>query len=309
MEDYKQYLSESADETERRAAEQVMDGLSALRLEAKVQEVAAERAELLRRRLWQRISLAIIAVAIVAGAIFFVFEKKDAPATLPQAPEQQQQQQPLPSDVPTENPQPKKESEPIAQVNPTERLPNPRYPAPDMALVRGDDATNKALQARLNQIWYTDYPLLGLQLAPTYSQADQLFRQRDFNAAYVELERLERAQADAHRRNMEHINKQRMEADSSAAPILAKPMLSDTLLYLKAYCLLEMGEGAEALLYFNQMHAPKPAWKAQIQWYKGLGFLLAGEQANAKAQFRQIAAQGGHLYKRQAEKALGNIEY
>ncbi len=279
MEDYKQYLSDNADEAERRAAAQVMEGLAELRREARVGEVAAERAALYRRLFWRRIFISIVALALVAGAAYLFFGKKETPAA-PRPVLQQQEQNPAPpagkQTPPVDETDDKKASKPIAQLPPSERLPNPRYPAPEATMVRGDENENKARKALLDQIWYTDYPLTGLKTSQSFTKADESLKKRDFNAAYLELERLE-----------------------------GQLTQNDTLLYLKSYCLLEMGEGEEALAGFDKLQGRHADWEPQLQWYRGLAMLLADEREKALALFNALATRPKHPYRRQAEKATG----
>lgn len=275
MEEYKQYLSDDADDAERRAAAQVMEGLTGLRLEAKVREVAAERAALRRRAFWQRFLISMVALVLVAGAAYLFLKEKATPSV----PQQQEQRSAPQADSPTSPPEKtpdKKENAPIAQVSPGERLPNPRYPAPDVTMIRGDETANKALKAVLDQVWYTDYPLKGLKVSGSFKQADENLKNRDFNAAYLALGQLETAQPD-----------------------------NDTLRYLKGYCLLEMAEGDEALTYLNPLQSRHAAWEPQLQWYRGLAMLLADKREKALALFKQISTQATHPYRRQAEKAAG----
>lgn len=278
MEEHKQYLNDDADDDERRAAEQVMAGLAGLRLEAKVSEVAAQRAALYRRAVWRRLFISVVALVLVAGAAYFYFEQKETGgAPSPVQPQQEQNQAPstpaAPSIEKTDN---KKTNEPIAQLRPAERLPNPRYPAPEVTMIRGDADENKALKNLLDQIWYTAYPLTGLTAGSTFTKADENLKKRDFNTAYLELNRLE-GQTDQ----------------------------NDTLRYLKGYCLLEMGEGQEALTYFDPLQDRQATWAPQLQWYRGLAMLLAAEREKALALFKQLATRSNHPYHRQAEKAVG----
>lgn len=274
MEEYKQYLSDQADEDERRAAAQVMEGLTGLRLESKVREVAAERAALRRRAFWQRFLVSMVALALVAGAAYLFLRGEKMPPV--------QQQHAPQADTPTnpaEKTPDKKENAPIAQLRTEERLPNPRDPAPDVTMIRGDETANKALKALLDQIWYTDYPLKGLKVNGPFKQADEHLKKRDFNAAYLALEQLETAQSG-----------------------------NDTLRYLKGYCLLEMAEGNEALTYFDPLQGRHPAWEPQLQWYRGLALLLADEREKALALFQKLAKQSQHPYHRQAGKAAELIK-
>lgn len=279
MEEQQQYLNDNADEDERRAAAQVMEGLAGLRLEAKVGQVAAERATLYRRTFWRRIFISIVALALVAGAAYLYFGKKETPAAPRPVLQQQEQNQAPPAEnqtPPVEKTDDRKASEPIAGLNPGERLANPRYPAPEVTMIRGDADENKALKRLLDQVWYTGYPLAGLKTGNAFKKADENLKKRDFNAAFLELERLEGQMAQ-----------------------------NDTLRYLKGYCLLEMGEGSEALAYLDRLQGRHAAWEPQLQWYRGLAMLLADEREKALALFKQLETRPKHPYRRQAEKAAG----
>ncbi len=279
MEDFKQYLSDNADEAERRAAEQVMEGLTGLRLESKMNEVAAERQVLERRATWRRIFFGVIALALVAGAIFLVLGKKETTTTPTPIPQKQEQPTSPTRDTPA-NPvqQPIEKQQPMAQLPPSERLPNPRYAAPEV-MTRGNDDPDAAQKALLDQVWYTDYPLKGLNVSGLLAKADEGLKKRDFMGAYLELGRLESQLAE-----------------------------NDTLRYLKGYCLLEMGEGAEALTFFNAIQGRHSTWEPQLQWYRGLAMLLNSKEEKALALFQQLAKQAKHPYQRQARKAVGLIK-
>ena len=280
MEDYKQYLTNDADETEQRAAEQVMEGLEGLTLEAKLKEVAAERQVLERRAKWQRIFVWTIALALIAGAIYFVWGNQKTPDAPPPVPPKQEQPATPPADEPTPPvDKPVEQQRPMAQLSPGERLPNPRYPAPDVTMIRGDGPDNKAQKALLDQVWYTDYPLKGLKAGGLLAKADENLKKRDFTGAYLELERL---------------------GSTTAA--------NDTLRYLKGYCLLEMGEGAEALAIFDGLQGRHSTWEPQMQWYRGLAMLLSSEREKALTLLQQVAKQPRHPYQRQASKAVGLIK-
>ncbi len=277
MEDFKQYLSEGADSVERDAAKQVLEGLAGMRLENKVAEVAAERRAWLRRRRWWRMALATAVLVVIAGAVFLVFwEKKTAVEQKPS--EQPTMQQPVANDdQPNISPQTppneqKKENGPIAQNNAENRLPSPRFSSPN---VRGENSENKAWKALIDQLWYTQYPIADLSLSGTFAKADQSLQTRDFNAAYVQLQRLEKKLPE-----------------------------NDTLRLLKGYCLMEMGEGAEALAYFEKIKGKQPAWEASLQWNEGLSLLLMGDKEKALSVFKSIAAKPGHPYQTHSKKAI-----
>jgi hypothetical protein len=160
------------------------------------------------------------------------------------------------------------------------------------------------LKALLDQLWYVDYPLFGLKTSDAYDRADQLLQQRNFSAAYLALDEIEQAQIDSLSLSIARENQKRLEKDPTASPIAASPMANDTILYLKAYCLLEMGEGQEAMFNFSRMRFPDPAWIPQLTWYRALALLQANKRSEALALFNTIAANPGHPYRKQARKAL-----
>ena len=279
MEDFKQYLSENPDEEERSAAEQIRTGLDGLRLERKVTEVAAGRRALLRQRLRMRIVMATLLVVTGGGAILF-FWKKDLPAPL--------EQQQLPDKPDLRNTPPtgpdgvsptlpvEKKISPVVENQPARDLPEPRFPAP---VLRGADSEDPARKALLNKVWYTDYPPPGFAAPGRFAQAGELLKARDFTGAYVQLQRLER--------NLP---------------------ANDTLRFMKGYCLLEMGEGAEALAYFDGLEKRQPAWTMHLEWYRGLGEMLTGDSKKALTTFRKIGATPGHAYRQQGKKAARLLE-
>jgi tetratricopeptide (TPR) repeat protein len=152
-----------------------------------------------------------------------------------------------------------------------------RYPAPATQLrsLNGSAEDAKALKMLLDQLWYTDYPIPGLQPTGAFAETDQLLNRREFTTAYARLDRLERKLPD-----------------------------NDTLRYLKGYCLLELGQGAEALAYLEPLQGRVAAWNAPLDWYQALGLLQSGQQDKARAAFRRIAAQNGHPFQAYGKKGL-----
>jgi hypothetical protein len=149
MEDFKQYLSEGADEQERDAAKQVVEGLAGLKLENKVAVVAAERRVLLRRRFWTRLA-SVAALVVIAGVAFWFFSKKEM------AVEQIQPSKPLPE--PIDHPQQTQSLSPdtIHQSTKTPIAKRPIVPAEqeEKPLVRSvkptlDPETNKLINTLL----------------------------------------------------------------------------------------------------------------------------------------------------------------
>lgn len=280
MEDFKQYLSEDPSEEELEAAAKIRAGLSGLRLEATVAQAAAERKRLLRCRRWMRLFL-LAAFAIVVGAAVSYFKRKT-----PAQPQVQPQERSLPTVPPVHAP----ENVPVPPTKPTENLrentvvdnrptrnePPPRFPAP---VLRGENNDDPAQKALIDQVWYTDYPPDGFTAKGRLEQTDALLKARNFNEAYVQLQRLERS----------------MPAN-------------DTLRFMKAYCLLEMGEDAEALTYFEGLESRHATWAAYVEWYQGLAQLIAGDRKQALAIFKKIAVERGHKFRKNGIKAVQTLQ-
>jgi hypothetical protein len=143
MEDFKQYLSDDADERERAAAEQVRQGMEGLRLEAKLRAVAEERRIWLRRKFWWWSTAGALLLA-TTGTVYFYFGRNRAPVS----PGKTEQPTP-PSLQPVPQPLPKQlAKEPVA-----ERPSTPRERA-ERPMVRGvqpelDTATRRLINVLL----------------------------------------------------------------------------------------------------------------------------------------------------------------
>ncbi|MCB0571896.1 MAG: hypothetical protein KDC66_19145 [Phaeodactylibacter sp.] len=165
---------------------------------------------------------------------------------------------------------------PIAQQQPDENAYTP-IPAPQL---RGSgSSTDTARQALLDAVWYSVYPPEGLQVSEPFRQVDELLQQGEFSKSYARLQLLER-----------------------------KMPTNDTLFFLKGYCLLERGEGDEALRYFGQIKNQNLAGTGLLEWYRGLAFLLSGDDGSAKKTFADISASPAHAFRRQAKRALTMME-
>ncbi|WP_367388956.1 hypothetical protein [Lewinella sp. LCG006] len=291
MEDIKKYLSDNASEEERTAAERLKEGFSALRIEGKVKAVAAARARAKRQRRNNTIGILLVLLSLSIAIGIWMARKPAASTsfTTEEPVEQETTTSPIPpvpakdqpvidtqeKEAPTASPQqdvptsPPPREIPIAQAE----LPPPPYGAPDTYL-RGQSEENQD-KALLDQLWYTGYPLTGLQASAQYLVVDEHLRARNFTTAYVRLQRLDR----------------------QLTP-------NDTLRYLQAYTLLEMGQGMEALALLDELEQPPAAWLPQIEWYRGLAALLADDKTLALGIFREIAKKINHPYQLQAKKAL-----
>jgi hypothetical protein len=299
MEDLDKYLRGQMGEEERQRFEQKLagdpsartelrlrEGLRQVHLQEKVSQVAALRKRWQRQRFWRFIGLSGLLAGLVISLFVFVFQsaKKTTPGEASkELPENTLQNQPNGKPTETEQKQPensippplqknkKRYTGPIAETTPGE-LDSPLYPSPN---IRGENSENPAWKALLDKIWYTEYPFVNTLLSEPFKPADQLLKSRDFNNAYVRLQRLER--------NLP---------------------ANDTLRLMKGYCLLEMGEGAEALVSFEGLEAQQPNWNPQLEWLRGLALVLSDEKEKAIAQFRSIVSQTKHPYRLQSERAI-----
>lgn len=301
MENIDDYIDKDASAEERQAAEQVLDGLNTLRLQNKVQQVAALRANR-RRNAWRRIfGLLSLLLLLVVGVLYFWPKRDSSPPeiesfsstvdpttppqqqeTLPTQEEEIQQEEPPAEQQParqpaeqnqrSQQPEPPTQREmPIAQATP---LPDPSFPAPSTFLRGQGDAPDATAKERLDQLWYTDYPLRGLTPGEDYASVDEALQERNFTQAFIRLQRAERRLAP-----------------------------NDTLNYLKAYTLLEMGEGAEAARLLSALNNPAASWTQQSDWYRALALLMAGEEAQAQDLINTIASKSQHIYQQHAKKA------
>ncbi|MBV6441753.1 MAG: hypothetical protein DYG98_15715 [Haliscomenobacteraceae bacterium CHB4] len=225
--------------------------------------------------------LALVLLFCAAG-YFFLISDRTTPASgetpSPQTPPSHESPQQTPGGHP-ENPGENPILEPLKPKIPTDRpvagikrLPDPRYPAPN---IRGGGPQDTVLATLLDQIWYMDFPPAGARFAPPFDEAGQLLQQRDFSKAYLRLELLERTKTD-----------------------------NDTLRFLKGYCLLEMGQGGQAVDYLEQTADDKPTWSEYRQWYRALGLLLSGDGDEAKKVLEMIRNAPKHHFQRQSAKAL-----
>lgn len=260
MEDQQPNLNDTPQDPD---AERVRLGLEELLLQKKVAEVAIQRKRLEQQRFWRNLILAGILLLALYGSYLVLF-----PAQTPSAPVEQRQ---TPVPAPLQTP-----PGPIAQNKPATNPPEPRYPSPN---IRGENQANPAREALLNQIGHPDYPPAGVTLNERFNPSGDLLKARDFNNAYVQLQRLERKSPE-----------------------------NDTLQLLKGYCLLEMGEGAEALVYFQKLGQKQVSWTPTLQWYQGLGYLLTDDRQRAIGIFRKISTTPQHPFRERSKKALQVLE-
>lgn len=166
--------------------------------------------------------------------------------------------------------------QPIAITTLSEKLAPPLFPAPSL---RGENANSEIENELLNAIWYTTYPPENAQLGNSFEEINQFLAARDFSKAFIRLQFLER-----------------------------KMPANDSLFFLKSYCLLEMGEGGEALRYFKNKDNQVIIWESTTEWYRGLALLMTDNQAQAVATFESISQKNNHPFQQQAIKALSLIK-
>ncbi|HMR44202.1 MAG TPA: hypothetical protein PKC40_10225 [Saprospiraceae bacterium] len=298
MEEIEKYLSGKMEKEAQRLFEQKMasdpdlqtevylrEGLKHLRLQKKIEEIAATRRHIMKVRRRKRILIIAAFVGLLGLVVFLFFKNQNAvpnQKTLsnPEMPAEKKDQtnelspqsekdQIAPSVIEKNKAENQK---PIAEVAPENKPASPFFPAPT---VRGENDIDEKSKATLDQIWYTDYSSSQLEFGANYKEIDELLKARNFENAYVRLQRLER-----------------------------KIPPSDTLRFLKGYCLMEMGEGAASLSYFENLEERQPDWRPKLEWFRGLSLILAGEKEKALVQFRKIIAEKGHPYSKHSERAV-----
>ncbi len=251
------------------------------RVKAALHNLPPARAERSKYRWWP---LLILAAALLVAALFFLI-KRPAPQPAPietppvdsvqQAPPQAGTGRPATDETPEKN-STTRPDRPVA-LNQPDRNTRTAMPAP---LLRGNNAApDTGRQALLDAVWYSEYPPEWLQLREPFSRVDALLRQRAFSKSYAQLQLLER-----------------------------KMPANDTLFFLKGYCLLERGEGSEAIRCFDRIKDNNLAGTDLLEWYRGLAYLLSGEDAKAKNTFRKISTKPGHALQEQAGRALKLLE-
>ena len=234
---------------------------------------AQTSASAFRRRL---LLLSLGGILLIVLAVYlFVFQKAPNTALPTNDIKQEKQPAPAPEQVPAnpvlEQPTPPQSSQPIAD-NQSSRLRPPYYPAPN---IRGQQDENTAWKKMLDQLWYTQFPPQNTSFNVDFSASAQLLAARDFPAAFVALETLEFQQPE-----------------------------NDTLRLLKGYCLLEMGEGREALRYFDQLEGRQPQWNAYVEWHRTLSLLLLGEQEKVLPKLQRMAGNPKHPFRQPSRRVL-----
>lgn len=250
-------------------------------LREQVNSVLKEKTVHRRTRRWIWVILGTLLI-LLAGYFFYL--RKKQPGILPAHPEAAtpdtiriNETPPvaapeITSEQPTlEDKKAPEKPQPIAEGKPSE-LPLPAYPSPS---VRGQGGNNAAWKTLLDRIWYTQLPPNAASFKARYTETVKSLSKRDFENAFVQLETLEGALPE-----------------------------NDTLRLLKGYCLLEMGEGSDALRYFDQLEIKQQGWKTWLEWHRGLALLLSGDTKKAIPEFRKIAGSFNHPFRRQGQKAL-----
>ncbi|MEL7248593.1 MAG: hypothetical protein AAFO03_09245 [Bacteroidota bacterium] len=300
------YLAEDASAEERQAAEQVLMGLDSLKLQQKVKRAAAERIRLQNIARRRMAGMIILLALLIGAAVYWRSLRTNTPAKVePQRTESRTNEPAVTPSTPLETestpleenesgttppeeesrreeaqeppPPPIPENVPIAQSNPQELtpLPDPLHDAPNTFLRGQNNTTDSVSQARLNALWYTSYPLSGLELGDNLANIGEALQDRNFTQAFIRVQRAERRQNP-----------------------------SDTLAYLKAYTFLEMGQGDEAARALSELGDIPADWQDQSDWYQALALLLAGDLEAAQVLVTEIAQENGHTYQREAQKAL-----
>lgn len=233
----------------------------------------------------------ILGILVLAIAVFFFFNQDEeaspvveekvewpnAPKEVPAEDEIETKKSASPKEKQNnssaEKEKPKKQ--PIAESKPPIELPAPLYPSPNLQNVRGGGEENEDLKNILDQIWYMDFPPEGTTFSLPFEKAGDLLIERDFTKAYVRLNLLERKNPE-----------------------------NDTLNFMKGYCLLELGQGEEAIKYFEKTNNPPQNWQNYIDWYSSLANIINEDIQTAKSSLLPITKNRKHLYHDEALKAL-----
>ncbi len=140
--------------------------------------------------------------------------------------------------------------------------------------VRGKDDKPDALDTLVASVWETRFRADGSVFNERHLPVARQLEAKNFTDAYVALQLLEP---------------------------------SDTLDFLKGYCLLELREGGEALRSFSRLKNGKP-WQPAADWYTVLANLLEGERAAALSQAKNIANKKNHPFRRQAATVVKELK-
>jgi hypothetical protein len=261
----------------------ILEGLNSIRLEERVAYAARERKSRLQIR--KRLGLLAIGILIASVLTFLYLNAPEKTESIPpvytppiQRPGQNETEQPAiqkpNEETPQEKPK-KKYTGPIAQSRPESGPADPAYGAPRPQF-RGEDAkTDEERWELLDQVWYTNYPVAGLVIDSSLTEADQLLKKRAFNEAYVVLHRLQRSSPS-----------------------------NQKIRFLKGYCLLETGQTLESIPFFASTQNLSTQVQQRAEWYTALAFLHAGEMEQARQALRACSNQKKHPFYRQAQKAL-----
>lgn len=241
----------------------------------------------------------LLGIAFLAVALFFfigddkkemeppVVEEKvvwpNAPKTNIEEKENTKKEEAIPEnkkEQKTTPPQKKeKPSRIIAENKPAPNLMPPSYPAPNLQNVRGSENKNVELKNTLDQIWYMDFPPEGTAFNAPFDKAGKLLAERDFTKAYVRLNLLERKHPE-----------------------------NDTLNFMKGYCLLELGQGEEALSYLEKNNTESKNWKEYIEWYKAISHLSNSNDEEGIIILKKISGAPSHYFNSKSKKAIELIE-
>lgn len=130
---------------------------------------------------------------------------------------------------------------------------------------------------RVQSVWQTRFSENPEDYGPRYAAIVALLREKQFPDAYVQLQLL----------------------DGGSTP-------GDTLAFLRGYCLLEMREGEDALVYFDSLSDGK-LWQQQMEWYRVLAHLLEGDLDKARERAAIILKEENHDFYDEAVQFLNEF--
>ncbi|MFN4081756.1 MAG: hypothetical protein ACK4NS_12720 [Saprospiraceae bacterium] len=323
MEELEQYMNEDLDEETRdriaaRLAQDpdlavellLLEGLSQWRYQEIVGRAAATRHGMraATRRLFAIRSIAAAATLLIAGSVFF-FKKNQpdpgaavahAPTSIPApdnprplaadvtpspAPPEPSQPKTIPKTIPKTTPKTAPQAPTLAQKpaptpekTPEQRRPRQTAEAPAESVPTRGKAPQTDSPSLLPLVGAGAYPPEGWQPGGRWSDPHEWIRDGNPARAYGALSRLERKQPS-----------------------------NDTLLLMKAYCLIELGEGRKAMEYLKRIDTKTESMQAVVEWYRGLSMAADGKRPELEALLQNIAKQPRHPYRQAAQSALDQL--
>ena len=195
------------------------------------------------------------------------------------APKRQTTPRPAPPAI-AQNPAPTPDPAPTSGPTPTQPRRETTPDTPPESLPTRGDAPPPTSKSLLPLVRNGAYPPAAWRPDGRLAAAHEWMLERNYARAYSALQRLERSQP-----------------------------ANDTLLLMKAYCLVELGEGQEARASMARISAPNQSLQAVLEWYRALTLATESRRAELEALLQQIAGQIQHPYRSAAQSALDALQH